>query len=76
MNEQLIRQLMSRYLSQMGGEAQQFDPMMVAQMQGQQMLSQQPQIGMGGFMRPQMPQGGLGTMQGRISPQRGIIRGS
>ena len=56
--------------------AQGNDPMLVAQQQGLAGLQGQMQgPQMGGFMQPQMPQGGMGSMQGQIAPQRGVIRG-
>ena len=74
MDQAAIQQLMAQYLRGMQGQPQTGQqPMMQGQnpMIGQTM--QQP-MQMGGFMKPQMPQGGMGSMQGQMAPQQGIIR--
>lgn len=65
MDQAQIQQLMAQYLQMMGQGQQDPYPQMVAQQQGMQALQQPMQgIQMGGFRNPQMPQGGMGSMQG------------
>jgi len=64
MDNQQIQQLMAQYLKLMPQQGQ----------NAQQTNIQQPLngINMGGFMNPQIPQGGMGSMNGMI--QNGVMR--
>lgn len=62
MDQAQIQALMAQYLKMMGGQQ---SPQQMAQQQAMQQMQQPMQgVQMGGFMRPQMPQGGMGSMQG------------
>lgn len=79
------QEIMAQYLRAMGGNApealqqvlgqyMQANPQQQAMLAGVQPIQQPIQPQSGGFRNPQMPQGGMGSMQGQMPIQQGIIR--